>query len=60
MISLDAALQFRSSGGGTEDGPSLYDFAVVQAPDFLPDGVEYPTGRKPLPLGPPRTFVLVK
>jgi DNA-directed RNA polymerase sigma subunit (sigma70/sigma32) len=36
-ISLDTALQFRSSGGGTEDGPSLYDYAVVQAPDFLPD-----------------------
>ena len=37
MISLDQALQFRSSGGGTEDGPSLYDFALVPFPDFLPD-----------------------
>ena len=37
MISLDAALQFQSSGGGTEDGPSLHDFLVVPFPDVLPD-----------------------
>lgn len=37
MISLDAALQFRSSGGGTEDGPSLHDFLVMPFPDVLPD-----------------------
>ena len=39
MISLDQALQFRSSGGGTEDGPSLYDFAVREALPEILDGL---------------------
>ncbi|KPV54931.1 hypothetical protein SE17_00700 [Kouleothrix aurantiaca] len=36
MISLDAPLQFWSRSG-SEDGPSLHEFAIVEAPESLPD-----------------------